>query len=428
MANGLGMVLVVDDDANNRDLVSRRLRRIGYEAEVARDGRHALDLVAERSYDLILLDVMMPDLDGFEVLRQLRKSYPATDLPVIMATAKDNSEDVVIALGLGANDYVTKPLDFPVLVARVAIQVALKRAVWQVRQLERTLGEQNRRLEAANNRMSRDLRAAARIQESFLPKAAPEVAGLTFSWAFRPCEELAGDGLSAIRLDETRAAIYVLDVSGHGVASSLLSVSLSRLLSPPTDASSILVRGGDGPDRSEPIGPGQVADRLNRLFPFELNTEQYSTLAYGVVDVESREFRYTLAGHPRPIHLPANGPATVLEGRGTPIGLNDPARPFPEWTIRLSPGDRIYLHSDGIPEASNLQNEHFGMERFLETIERGRREPLCAAVNDLVAEVESWSGPSGVRDDVSIVAVELGEVVGQPVLNISDGSSTAAPL
>ena len=91
MPEGLGLILVVDDDSNNRDLLSRRLKRIGYTAEIAHDGQHALDLIARTAFDLILLDVMMPGLDGFEVLRQVRATHPATDLPVIMAKAKDNS-------------------------------------------------------------------------------------------------------------------------------------------------------------------------------------------------------------------------------------------------------------------------------------------------------------------------------------------------
>ncbi len=406
MPAGLGLVLVVDDDANNRDLLSRRLQRLGYSSEVTHDGPSALSRIADRAFDLIMLDVMMPEMDGFEVLRRVRATHAATDLPVIMVTAKDNSEDVVLALGLGANDYVTKPLDFPVVVARVAIQISLKRSVEQVRQLERNLAERNQDLQAANNRMSRDLRAAARIQETFLPQAVPEVAGLTFAWAFRPCDELAGDGLNAIQLDQHRVAIYVLDVSGHGVASSLLSVSLSRLLSRPSDPSSILVVGGEGPDRAEPISPSEVANRLNRLFPFELNTEQYSTLAYGVFDNRTGELRYTLAGHPCPILLPAAGPPRLLEGRGCPIGLAESSRPYGEWVVQLAPGDRVYLYSDGIPEATDPHRAPFGYDRFLEIIARGRDEPLCGSINDLVAEVESWSGATGVRDDVSIIALE----------------------
>jgi sigma-B regulation protein RsbU (phosphoserine phosphatase) len=407
MTAGLGTVLVVDDDVNNRDLLSRRLRKVGYDAEVGQDGQHALALIGEHSFDVVLLDVMMPGLDGFEVLKIIREHHPATDLPVIMATAKDESEDVIHALGLGANDYVTKPLDFPVVVARIQTQISLKRAVEQVRQLERRLAERNLDLEEANSRMSRDLRAAARIQESLLPRTSPDVPGLNFSWAFRPCDELAGDGLSALKLDDHRVALYVLDVSGHGVASSLMSVSVGRLLTPPMDASSILVKGGEGEDRFDPLAPADVATRLNRMFPFEIATEQYFTLVYGVLDVSTGDFRYTLAGHPGPVLMTADGKKRILPGRGYPIGLADGPKPYNEWGVRLNPGDRLYLYSDGIPEAVSPEGQPFGIDRMLETIDNTRLEPLCGGVNELVSEVERWSGATSVRDDVSILAVEV---------------------
>jgi sigma-B regulation protein RsbU (phosphoserine phosphatase) len=407
MAADLGSVLVVDDDANNRDLLSRRLKRMGYETEVGHDGQHALALIGERAFDVILLDVMMPGLDGFEVLKILRSHHAATDLPIIMATAKDDSEDVIHALGLGANDYVTKPLDFPVVVARIQTQISLKRAVEQVRQLERRLAERNIDLEEANARMSRDLRAAARIQEALLPRSSPDVPRLGFSWAFRPCDELAGDGLNVIKLDDHRVALYVLDVSGHGVASSLMSVSVSRLLTPPSDASSILIKGGDGPDRLDPLPPAEVAAKLNRMFPFEIATEQYFTFVYGVIDSSTGDFRYTLAGHPGPVLLPLGDKAKILPGRGYPIGLADGPKPYNEWGIRLNPGDRLYLYSDGIPEAVSPEGKAFGNERMLEKIEAGRSEPLCGVVNDLVAEIEAWSGATRVKDDLSVLAVEV---------------------
>ena len=154
--------------------------------------------------------------------------------------------------------------------------------------------------------------------------------------------------------------------------------------------------------------PAEVAAHLNRLFPFEVSTEQYFTLAYGVLDTSTGEFRYTLAGHPGPIHLPAGGKPKVLPGRGYPIGLADGPRPYNEWTIRLSGGDRLYLYSDGIPEAPSPEGNPFGTERLLDQIEAGRAEPLCSVVNELVAGVERLvrSGP-GVRDDVSVLAVEV---------------------
>lgn len=121
-----GYLLVVDDNEMNRDMLARRLERKGHTVDRADDGRHALDLIARNRYDLILLDIMMPGVDGVDVLRQIRDRYSVTDLPVIMVTAKDHSQDIVQALGLGASDYVTKPLDFPVVLARVQTQLRLR--------------------------------------------------------------------------------------------------------------------------------------------------------------------------------------------------------------------------------------------------------------------------------------------------------------
>ncbi|HSE40251.1 MAG TPA: response regulator [Acidobacteriota bacterium] len=120
-------VLVVDDNEDNRDMLSRRLKKQGYSVAVAEDGHKALEMIGEEKFDLILLDIMMPGISGMEVLKKLRENFTVADLPVIMATAKDQSEDIVAALKLGANDYVTKPLDFPVVLARVQTQLALKR-------------------------------------------------------------------------------------------------------------------------------------------------------------------------------------------------------------------------------------------------------------------------------------------------------------
>src|SRR5687768_16008918 len=143
-------------------MLSRRLARRGMRVEVAHDGRQALAAVegnggagaaAERPFDLIILDVEMPGLSGFDVLRRLRLAHPATQLPVIIATARTDREDVVEALGLGANDYVTKPLDFPVVLARVRAQLDHKRAVDRIVQLEADVRRRNAELEQANARM-----------------------------------------------------------------------------------------------------------------------------------------------------------------------------------------------------------------------------------------------------------------------------------
>jgi len=400
MTNSAGFILVVDDDPNNSDLLSRRLRKQGYTVSVAADGDGALKMISELPLDLILLDVIMPGVSGLAVLEAIRRTHSATALPVIMATAIDKTGDIVTAFELGANDYVIKPLDFPVVVARVETQLSLKRAVEQIQRLEHSLAARNRALEKANSRMSQELKSAAKIQASMLPRSVPESSGVAFAWDFRPCDELAGDALGFVELDANRVGIYVLDVSGHGVASALLSVSISRVLSPPMDSASILARAGAGP-----LTPSEVAGQLNRMFPFDPTTEQYFTLIYGVMDVTSGEFRYASAGHPGPVQAPAIGGARLLEGRGFPIGLGD--EECEERTVHLARGDRLYLYSDGVTEATNSDGKQFGIERLLMAASRNRAEPLHDAIVRLRGEVEEWCGDTGVRDDVSILAVEF---------------------
>ncbi len=129
-AEASGSILVVDDYEDNLDILCRRLERRGYSLTTAKTGEAALAKISEfpRVFDLVLLDVMMPGIDGFEVLRQIRLDYSPTELPVVMVTAKNQSEDLIKGLRAGANDYVTKPIDFPVLFARVRNHVNLATA------------------------------------------------------------------------------------------------------------------------------------------------------------------------------------------------------------------------------------------------------------------------------------------------------------
>jgi len=156
---------------------------------------------------------------------------------------------------------------------------------------------------------------------------------------------------------------------------------------------------GDGP-----AAPGAVAAHLDRLFPFDSATEQYATLAYGVIDAASGEFRYTSAGHPGPAYLPADGEPAILDGTGWPIGLAEGA--YEEHSVRLARGDRLFLYSDGVPEAMDPEGRAFGLSRLLGTLAAGRGLPLADCVATLRAAVEEWCGAARVGDDVSILAVE----------------------
>ena len=121
-------LLIVDDNAMNRDMLARRLSRNGYLVDVAESAQQLMQRVKENSTDLVLLDIEMPEVSGFDALKALRNDYSPSQLPVIMVTASNQREDIVRALNLGANDYLTKPLDFPVTLARIGAQLSNKRA------------------------------------------------------------------------------------------------------------------------------------------------------------------------------------------------------------------------------------------------------------------------------------------------------------
>lgn len=405
-----GSLLIVDDNLASCEMLSRSFRQRGYRVTVGADGDRALELLRAGSFDLILLDITMPGTNGFHVLRAVRALYPATALPVIMVTAHDRSDDIVAALDLGANDYVVKPYDFLVVLARARTQLALKRTVEQQTALEQALPQRNeelavanRRLGAAYQRMKRDLRAAARIQEALLPKAPPAVAGARFAWGFEPCEELAGDTLNIVPLDRGHVGLYLLDVSGHGVAAALLSVALSQLLAPTRDEASVLLRHCPGEEAAVP--PAEVAAPLSRRFPWNPDTEQYFTLSYGVLNHATGEFRYVCAGHPGPLYVPPDGAPAFLEAPSLPIGLGEGR--YVERALRLAPGGRLYLYSDGITDGLNAAEEPFGKEHLRASRAAARGRPLDESIAALLDDVHAWCGGAQPRDDVSVLGVEF---------------------
>jgi sigma-B regulation protein RsbU (phosphoserine phosphatase) len=402
------LILVVDDDESNRESLRRRLARHGYTVIAAESGTAALEYMERQSFDLVLLDVMMPGMSGLEVLERVRRTRSPTQLPIIMATAKDASEDVVSALENGANDYVTKPLDFAVVLARVKTQLLLKRSVDRVVDLERHLTARNVELERANVKLEGhaalrklELEAAARIQKTFLPLASPKVEGAEFAWLFEPCQELAGDALNILQLDADHVAFYVLDVSGHGVAASLLAVAATRLLSSIGHGDSIVMRTHGGV--SLPVSPAEVAGALNERFTWNPETGQYMTLFYAVLNVKTKELTYVSAGHPGAIQIVRGKEAGTLEGTGQPIGVGEA---YEQHVIQLMREDRIYLYSDGVTEAMNPLQELYGEYRLMSLLQSGRHEDLAGSVAALQVELREWHGGGAAKDDISVLGME----------------------
>jgi sigma-B regulation protein RsbU (phosphoserine phosphatase) len=386
-------LLLVDDDDIIRNLLARYLERNGFVVQGVSDGKEALACIERGGHELVLLDVLMEGMGGLELLSAVRQHHSATDLPIIMATSLDRSQDVVEALDLGANDYVTKPFDFPVVLARVQTQVALKRSVDQIRQLEQGLVQQNAALEAANRRMKRDLDTGARVQAALLPGQALVLPPACFAWQFQPCTELAGDLLNVLPLPDRRVALYLLDVAGHGVAAALIAVMVNQ----------VLTQQHLSPGRL--AAPAEVAAHLSREFSWIADTCPFFTLLYGVLELDSGAFHFVSAGHPGPVFLPRDATAQNLKLPSYPIGLGD--EPYEEHFLHLRPGDRLFLYSDGIPDARGKDDKRFGEGRLLAQIEQCRTAPLADGTSLLLAQLQGWCGDKPPDDDISVLAVEL---------------------
>ena len=276
------------------------------------------------------------------------------------------------------------------------------------RRAEDSLRDVNRQLRHANERARRSMDAAARIQQALLPRVLPDLPGAHFAFGFRPSETLAGDVLNILPLSPHEAGLYVIDVSGHGVAAALLSFTLSHWLRASRRESLLVVPDAGAPDHPWVTPPRQVADRLSQQFPFDMRTGQYFTMVYGVLDTTQRQFRYVCAGHPAPVLARKHAPAMRLEAAGLPIGM-EPISPYEEHVLELEPGDRLLLYSDGMTDAENAQGQEFGIEGLLREVHATRALPLDRAVASVLHSVEQWCGTSGPRDDLSLVAFELAQ-------------------
>ncbi len=391
-------VLLVDDDPTNLHVLTQTLGGQGYRLLVAKDGASAINIARRARPALMLLDIMMPGMDGFQVCQTLKADPETENIAIIFLSALDDADHKVRGLKLGAVDYVSKPFHAEEVIARVNTHLTIHR-------LQQSLERANKALVEANARMKHDLDAAASVQRTLLPRALPENEAMRFAWAYHPCTELAGDALNLFWLDETHIGLYVLDVSGHGVPAALLSVAVTRSLVPHADSSSLVTEvGDDGTVRL--VSPAEVVHRLNSINPMDTEAMLYFTIVYGVLDVQAREFLFTSAGHPGPIVLRADRPPELLEATGVPVGLMEDAE-FGETRIELAPGDRMLLYTDGLFEEHDADGELYGLERLQCGMERRRDVPLQQSLEALVDDVIRWGADRRLDDDVAVLGVEV---------------------
>ena len=380
-----GSLLIVDDNEANRALLARHLRRQGYTVSLGENGRQALEKLRSRAFDLVLLDVIMPEMSGYQVLETMKKDPLLRHIPVIMISALDDIEMLARCIQRGAEDYLSKPFDAVLLQARIGSSLEKKRLHDQEQRTYRALVESQKRLTA-------ELAEAATYVQSLLP---PPLEGeVRAQWRFQPSAELGGDIFGYHWLDPGRLAIYLLDVSGHGVGAALLSVSVLNVLRAQS------LQGTDFGD------PAKVLNQLNRVFQMEQQNNLIFTIWYGVLDRNSRRLTYSSGGHP-PAVLTGNSPNTLkqLSTGGRVLGC-DPTAEFRSASCQVQHGSRLYVFSDGAYEIARPDGSTAQLPDLIQQL--GLPAPQGSSkLDELVKWAQATGGQSSFEDDMSILEFDL---------------------
>jgi len=442
-------------------MLQRRLTEAGHAVRWGETGADALAMARERRPDIIISDIEMPVMTGYEFCKAVKTDPALRTVPFILLSTLADPIDIIRGLDAGADNYVTKPYEPEFLLGRMqsllatplspteaetdtaTLDVTLAGQQFRVKagrqqvlnllvstfenavaknqelvvanqdlsvardNLQRTnaeLTDLNARISQINAQMVRDLEAAAKVQQSLLPAADVTIPATQVAWRYVPCHSLAGDFLNIFQLDDEHVGLFVVDVSGHGVPSSLMAVTVGRFLTPKVSDQSLLVRqGSDG--RIVVARPAEVATQLNKLFQADEFSGLYFTIVYGVLHLPTGRLDYVSGGHPALVHVPAGGSPEFHAVEGFPIAFV-PDVDYEQHSLQLAPGDRVYFYSDGVPEAMDKERQQLGDQALSDVLAATRSRPLDESVKGLLQRVEDWCQPVGPLDDVSILGIE----------------------
>jgi sigma-B regulation protein RsbU (phosphoserine phosphatase) len=373
-------ILIVDDTPINIGVISGALKD-SFATKVATSGQKALAIVSGKEKpDLILLDIMMPEMDGYEVCRRLKANPDTRDIPVIFLTSQTEAEDETKGFEVGAVDYIHKPFSAAVVKARVRTHLMLREAHAQI---ARQLVEINTELEMARQ-----------IQLSILPSTTPKITGMDVVARYIPMTSVAGDFYDFIVVDERHVGILIADVSGHGLPAALIASMLQVALT------------AQARHVSE---PGKVLAGLNQALcgKFQHN---FVTAAYVYVDLEKNTMNYAGAGHP-PLLLwrKSTGSASQLLENGLVMGQFEEAT-YNSLQVPIEAGDRFVLYTDGILETCNPAQEEFGTDRFMQFMETNSKLTAGPFADALLLELARWLEQppgEGHKDDISLLAIDV---------------------
>jgi sigma-B regulation protein RsbU (phosphoserine phosphatase) len=375
-------VLLVDDQPIIGEAVRRMLAgEEGLAFHYCKDATAAVEKAAEVGPTVILQDLVMPELDGLELVRRYRADERLRDVPVIVLSTKEDPAVKAEAFALGANDYVVKIPDRLEMVARVRYHSRGFTAL-----LERN--EAFTALQKSQQVLANDLATAAHYVRSILPQPVAEGA-IQADWRFIPSASLGGDAFGYHDLDPEHFAVYLLDVCGHGVGAALLSVSALNAI------------------RSESLpqtdfhDPAAVLAALNRAFPMERHNDMFFTAWYGVFDRATRRLRWAGGGHPPALLVAADGGRHLLDSDGPLIGAVEGLE-FPAGDVAVPEESRLFVYSDGAFEISRADGSMWPFPEFVAAL-AGGATGAGSPIDALLGRIRELAGQPDFQDDFSML-------------------------
>jgi sigma-B regulation protein RsbU (phosphoserine phosphatase) len=377
------VVLAVDDTPENLDVVKGILVP-EYKVKVVTSGALALKIVEKQPPDIILLDIMMPEMDGYEVCRRLKANPATAEIPVIFLTAKDQTADEAEGFALGAADYIHKPVNPPILQARVKTHVALKKSFDELHDMSEALARAKERMEAELN-VGRD------IQHSMLPDTVPDCSEIALCASMDAAREVGGDFYDYFMLNDDELCFCVADVSGKGVGSALF-MAMTKL--------QIKSRAED--DKM----PSKIMSRVNTDLARDNPSCMFVTVFLGTINLRSGQVTYTNAGHNPPLIKRVSGEVEeVPDLHGPILGVLE-GKEYGESTVNLAPGDVLLVFTDGVTEALDREENLYSDERLLQTVQEVSEINADSVLKTVRGSVDEFAKGAEQADDITMITLQ----------------------
>ncbi len=371
-------ILIIDDSKLNRFVIQKTLSEYGMLIDEAIDGVEGVEMLKTKKYDLVLVDIIMPRLDGFGFLEAIKPITADNFIPVILMTGLDDLNSKIMGLTIGADDFLLKPLNTRELVARVLSLLRLKKT--------------HDELFEKNNLIQTELKAARKVQQYVVPLSFPEIPDPAISCRYLPIEQIGGDFFDVFRLDESRFGFLIADVTGHGIPAALvmsMSTMLFRFHAPLYDQPSDLFR------------------IINTQAKSILLDGQYITAFYLIYDEKEKTLSFCNAGHTRALYYRRDKSRVIaLDTEGFFLGIADIST-HENRTIHVEKGDRLFLYTDGIAELKNTAGEDFGekgLARALRTYPELKGEMFC---DTLLSDLDNHASLATRSDDIAFMCIDF---------------------